>query len=269
MTAISLMSANFVARELGYHMTEGWGQGDKATNARFQPLETFGARFGDLLGLVRSLGFEAIDLWLAHLHWRWATPAHIAQARALLTEHGLTVASLGGTFGSTPEEFGAACRLATALGTTILGGSAPLLATDRGAVVAALREHGLRLGLENHPGMLTPDEILARIGDGGQGSIGVTVDTGWFGTAGLNAVEVIETLGSHIVHVHLKDVLAQGSHVTCGFGQGCVDVAGCVQALQRIGYRGGLSVEHEPEDHDPSEECRASLALLRTYLGQA
>ena len=29
---ISFISANFVARQLNYHMTEGWMQGDKATN---------------------------------------------------------------------------------------------------------------------------------------------------------------------------------------------------------------------------------------------
>ena len=33
MTTLSFMTANYVARETGYHVTEGWMQGDDAVNA--------------------------------------------------------------------------------------------------------------------------------------------------------------------------------------------------------------------------------------------
>src|ERR687886_1421464 len=79
---ISFITANYVARELGYNMTGGWGQGDHATNEHFRPIETFAGRFEELLRDVRAMGFEAIDLWNAHLNWAWATDAHIATARA-------------------------------------------------------------------------------------------------------------------------------------------------------------------------------------------
>jgi hypothetical protein len=39
-----------------------------------------------------------------------------------------------------------------------------------------------------------------------------------------------------------------------------------VRVLQRIGYEGAIAVEHEPEDHDPSEECREMLGERRTWL---
>ena len=45
MRKISFMSANFVAREIGYNMDSGWMQGDTATNEHFSPLATFEERF--------------------------------------------------------------------------------------------------------------------------------------------------------------------------------------------------------------------------------
>ena len=41
MNTISFMSANYVARQVNYQMTEGWMQGDAAPNAYFRPLDTF------------------------------------------------------------------------------------------------------------------------------------------------------------------------------------------------------------------------------------
>ena len=38
MNAISFMSANYVAKELGYGAVDEWGPYDLATNAAFEPL---------------------------------------------------------------------------------------------------------------------------------------------------------------------------------------------------------------------------------------
>jgi sugar phosphate isomerase/epimerase len=263
---ISFMGANFVGRQVGYRMTGGWGQGDKAANDYFRPLETFEDRFGALLAEVRAMGFDAFDIWTGQLNWTWATAAHIAIARALLDRHSLAVPSYAGNYGSTAEEFEAACRLSAALGIHILGGSTPLIRTDRSVAVALLRQYNLRLGIENHPGLLTAEEMMAVVGDGADGLVGTTVDTGWYGTAEVDALSAIRGLGPHIFHVHLKDVDAPGAHVTCQYGRGCVPVRECVRALQELGYEGGISVEHEPADRDPTDECRANLRMLHTWL---
>ena len=100
---LSFMGANFVARELGYGAADEWGPFDVATNAAFEPIETFGAHLDEMLiAIVASAGFEAMDMWLAHLNWRWATPEHVAIARDLLDRHGIRVVSLAGNFGETP-----------------------------------------------------------------------------------------------------------------------------------------------------------------------
>ncbi|HQY93053.1 MAG TPA: sugar phosphate isomerase/epimerase, partial [Caldilinea sp.] len=87
MNTLSFMSANYVARQLDYNMTEGWMQGDAATQEYFMPRETYAARFEDMIAEIAGLGFEAVDIWLAHLHYNWATEEHIRIARTTLARH--------------------------------------------------------------------------------------------------------------------------------------------------------------------------------------
>ncbi len=265
MITVSFMTANYVARPVGYRMTEGWMQGDNATNDFFRPLDTYAERLGLYCSDIRAMGFTALDIWMPLLNPVWATPDHVRIAREVLARYGLSVNSLAGWFGATAVEFDACCKLAVALNCKVLGGGTGLLEHDRAQVVHLLRDYGLRLGLENHPEK-TPAEMLAKIGDGAGGVIGTAVDTGWYGTQGYDAADALRELAPHLMHVHLKDVRAPGGHETCRYGAGCVPVQRCVETLRQIGYDGPLCVEHEPELFDPTEDCIASLALLKGWL---
>src|SRR5689334_2317451 len=99
MIGISFMTANYCARLTGWHMPEGWGQGDQATNAHFAPLATYGARLDAYLADVRALGFTAVDFWTSILNPAWATDAHIAVAQERLAQHALAVYSIAGWMG--------------------------------------------------------------------------------------------------------------------------------------------------------------------------
>ncbi len=265
MNTISFMSANYVARQVNYRMTGGWGEGDRATNEYFRPLDTFAQRFEALLVEIKQMGFDALDLWLSHLNYMWVTDEHLQIAHDLLARHKLEVVSLAGWLGSTPGEFQRTCEIAVAVGTSLLGADTSMLHKDRQFVVQLLKNHNLRLGIENHPEK-TPDEILAKIGDGGDGYIGATVDTGWFGTQGYDAAQSIVRLREHVFHVHLKDVRAAGAHDTCHYGEGIVPLEACVHTLHQIGYTGAISIEHEPEQFDPTEDCKAGLRMLHAWL---
>src|SRR5579871_5212159 len=110
MNTISFMTANYVARQLGYHMTEGWDQGDSATSVYFQPIDSFAVRFEEYLRDIRALGFDALDLWTAIISPNWATDEHLDTAADLLKEFGFSVASYAGWFGSTADEFEKSCE---------------------------------------------------------------------------------------------------------------------------------------------------------------
>jgi L-ribulose-5-phosphate 3-epimerase len=256
---ISFMTANEVARATGWAM-HGWGHGDRLTNEAFAPLDTYAERFDALLRRVHALGFGAIDLWGAHLSTDWATEDHVAIAKELLLAHSTTVTTYGAWVHMHNVE--RACELALALGTNVIGAG---FSGDAGELAPVLREHGVTLAIENHPER-TPAEVLGKIEAAG-GAMAATVDTGWWSTPGYDPVRAIEELGGHIAHVHLKDVVREGEpHDTCMWGEGIVDVEACVQALRRGGYTGAYTVEHEPEDHDPSDEIRAMREQLEGWL---
>jgi sugar phosphate isomerase/epimerase len=256
---IGFTTANYVAREVGYAM-HGWGHGDRATNEAFAPIETYAERLDELLADVRTLGFDTIDLWGAHLGADWATDAHVEAAVVALERHGITVATYA-TWVS-PENVERACELTHALGTTVIGAGFSGEAEDLAPV---LERHGVVLAIENHPEQ-TPKDVLAKI-ERGAGTMAATVDTGWWGTQGYDAAEAIEELAGHLVHVHLKDVRATGEpHETCRWGEGIVPIEGCVRALRDVGYGGVITVEHEPETFDPGDDVRAMREQLEEWL---
>ncbi|HEY3542005.1 MAG TPA: sugar phosphate isomerase/epimerase [Gaiellaceae bacterium] len=253
------MTANYVAREVGYAM-HGWGHGDRTTNEAFAPLETYGDKLEALLADVAGLGFDAVDIWGAHLSPDWATDEHVAIAQETLRRHGLTVTTYATWVG--PGNVERSCELTRALGASIIGGG---FSGEPQALAPTLERHGVRLGIENHPER-TPQEVLAKIAAGGE-LFGATVDTGWWGTQGYDAARAIEELGEHVLHVHLKDVLAVGEpHETCRWGEGVVPIEECVRVLQDNGYAGAIAVEHEPETFDPTDDVGAMREQLAGWL---
>jgi L-ribulose-5-phosphate 3-epimerase len=256
---IAVHTASFVAQETGYAM-HGWGHGDRMTNEAFAPLATFAGRFDSLLGHIQALGFDVIDIWGAHLSPAWATEEHVDLARAVLERRGMRVATYAPWIDA--ANVWRACEVAVALDAAIVGAG---FAGNAEPIAQAFREHDLRLAVENHPER-TPAELLEKIARG-HGVFGATVDTGWWATQGYDAARAIEELGAHVLHVHLKDVLGEGEpHETCRFGEGIVDVRECVRALGRIGYEGAITVEHEPETSDPSDDLCAMRAELEEWL---
>lgn len=282
------MSANFVARELNYHMTQGWGEGDIATQEFFRSEETFAGRFSEMLAEVKALGFSAIDLWTSHLNPEWATAHHIDTAAALLAEHELQVTSLATYILNDDRWMKNLALIAQGVGAKIIGGGCvpALLAEERKRFVALLEDHDLIFGLENHPEKSSA-EILEKIGDPEGGRIGATIDTGWFGTYGVAAVPIVHDLKHRLVHVHLKDIVAPEittahhdvrisgdenptlkamGHETCVLGDGVVGIEQVVEALRSIDYRGGISIEHEPEDRNPLGDVRLAYQRLQSWL---
>lgn len=265
MTTLSFNGANLVAQQLDWSMTEGWSQGDNAANDYYRPIETFPERFAAFVDHIVDAGFDTLDVWTGQLNWTWATADHLAAAQEVLASKGVSVASYAGYFGDAVDEFRAACDVASALGTCILGGSAAALDADRVGVIETLRATGCLLAIENHP-EASPAEMRDKIGADAEGLIGTAVDTGWWGTQGFDAAEAIRQLGDHVMYVHLKDILAAGAHETCALGDGIVPIEGCIAAMAEIGYAGAISVEHEPEHYDPTPEVILSRARILEWM---
>jgi L-ribulose-5-phosphate 3-epimerase len=266
MSRISLNGSSFVGKQAGYKAD--WDASVDAVNAYYSPEATFGQRFEQMLLDTRALGFDALDIWTAgQLSWRWASPSQISTARQLLDKHKITITSLGDGFGETRDEFLAACKLAVGVNTKLLSGGCPIFKTDRQYVIDMLNEYDLYLGLENHPEH-SAQEMLDQIGDGANGRVGTTIDTGWYATQAPDVVEAVKALARQVFQIHLKDVLAGAADQNVGYGQGVAPLEESVKALKSAGYDGLYSVEIHSVNHDPSSELVEGLALVKKWVGK-
>ena len=116
--------------------------------------------------------------------------------------------------------------------------------------------------------------------------VGLCIDTGHLAVGGADPVALTEANAERVVHVHLKDVdsgladqvvggtLAFGDAVKAGIfrplGQGDVDIAAMVRALEASGYQGWYVLEQDvmlddrPEDDGPAGNVRESLDFLKS-----
>jgi inosose dehydratase len=151
--------------------------------------------------------------------------------------------------------------------------------------VAALAEaRGLEIALHPHHGTVVerPEDIerLLETSD-----VGLCLDTGHIVIGGGDPLELVRAAASRVVHVHLKDVSAalaeEVAEGTLGYrdavrsglyrplGNGDLDVAAVVRALEESRYPGWYVLEHdEVLDHEPAEgagpilDARRSLRFL-------
>ncbi len=267
MKKISFNSANFVGQTSDYTIySEDWSIGEKSTSETFRNLDTFEHHFDTLIGTIKQLGFDYMDLWHAHLSWQWATDRHLEIAAKVLKNYGMEVLSYVGEFGNTKEEFTRACRLVKSLGFDLMGGGSTFFLNHREEAVEILKQEGVRFALENHPGEPTVEDCQRVISGTPAGLVGMTIDTGWFMTYGIAPDKAVEALLERVMHIHLKDIKAKGAHDTCAYGEGIVPLRACVRLLEENGYRGNYSIEHEPYTFDPSQDCQKSKALLQSWL---
>jgi inosose dehydratase len=236
-------------------------------------------------------------------------PADPAQRSRLLAEHGLSAA--GGFVPVVLHEPGVLETVDRALDTFGAGNPVLVLAAatgqegydtrpdldaddwatllanlDRAAARAA--ERGFTATLHPHVGTMVegPDEVH-RVLDGS--GIPLCLDTGHLLIGGTDPAELACAAPARIGHVHLKDVTAAVAHkvadheisytdgVSGGLyrplGQGDVDVAGVVSALEAAGYQGWYVLEQDtildgpPRDEGPVRAVRESLDYLRGLLG--
>jgi L-ribulose-5-phosphate 3-epimerase len=253
----AFMTANYVARELNYTDSLDWGKCHQATVEAFHG-ENFASKFEELISTVKGMGFEAIELWVAHLDPLKATPGMIEQAVQILEKYDVKVISYTAGFG-TP---GVSREDAIKIFDTAKAIGAPVLAQgfhpENGPLVRELAEaYNIKMGLENHPEK-THQEVIDKVAPFAPW-VGSAIDTGWFATQGYDPVQAVRDLEPYLVHVHLKDIKAAGAHDTCALGDGIVDIKGVMAELKAIGYKGQMTVEHEPHTYDPTEEVKISL----------
>jgi sugar phosphate isomerase/epimerase len=145
-------------------------------------------------------------------------------------------------------------------------------------------EEGVRFGLEVHPTEIAYDFVTTRktlAALGRRATFGINLDPSHFVPQFLDAAEFAVEFADRIYHVHVKDSRRNldghksilGGHLNFGqrdrgwdfvsVGHGDVEFESLFRALNRINYRGPLSIEWEDSGMDREWGAQDSLAFVR------
>lgn len=229
-----------------------------------------------MIELASEAGFQAVDFSAKELIDRLGT----AGASEKLAKHGVIIGSIGlpvewrasdeefrDGLSSLIEEAAAARALGCTCCCTYILPSTDMkpahfmtLATRRLKLCAQiLGVYGLRLGLEfvgpyhlrtswKYPFIWTMEETLDWIDAIGEPNVGLLLDVYHWYTNGGTIADIERLQACQIVHVHINDarnvpVEKMLDNDRLYPGEGVIDLAGFVQALQHIGYDGVVSQE--------------------------
>jgi L-ribulose-5-phosphate 3-epimerase len=123
----------------------------------------------------------------------------------------------------------------------------------------------VRLGFEPEPGMFIDTtaryaELRRRVG---RANLDLTLDVGHLHCQAERPIaDVIGTWREALCNVHIED-MRRGVHDHLMFGEGEIDFAPVLRALDEIGYAGGVHVELSRHSHDAVNAARQALAFLR------
>ncbi|MEU4769360.1 EboA domain-containing protein [Actinosynnema sp. NPDC023794] len=134
------------------------------------------------------------------------------------------------------------------------------------AVLDGAARHGVPLALEPEPGMLVErlDQALRLRADlGSPALLGITLDVGHcVAVEPEDAAACVRRAGDLLLNVQLDDMLP-GVHEHLEFGEGDLDLAATLAALDEIGYTGLAGVELPRHSHAAPDVARRAMSALR------
>lgn len=151
------------------------------------------------------------------------------------------------------------------------------------------REHGVKIGLEMHPGFVVYNpETLLRLRAAAGDNIGANFDPSHLWWQGMDPIAAIRELEGAIYHVHAKDVnidpintskngVLDTKHYgkelqrawvfrTVGFGHDALFWRNFVSTLRLVGYDDAISIEHEDSLMSVNEGLTKAIDFLRGIL---
>ncbi len=151
---------------------------------------------------------------------------------------------------------------------------------------AFARGHGVKIGIEIHPGMLIYNvETMLRMRSATGPAMGANLDPSHLFWNGVDPIAAIRKLGAAIHHVHGKDCYVDEYNIavngcndhkpydriaerswtfrTIGYGHDLKFWKDFVSALRLVGYDGVISIEHEDAMMSTEEGLAKALSILK------
>jgi sugar phosphate isomerase/epimerase len=131
-------------------------------------------------------------------------------------------------------------------------------------------EYGIKILVEPEPGLLVEnsEQFLRFIKDIDSEYVGLNFDIGHFFCVREDPAELIYRLSEHIGHFHLADIAHTRVHNHLIPGQGAIDFHTIFKAINKINYKGFITVELYPYQHDPVYAASTSHKYLTNVINQ-
>jgi sugar phosphate isomerase/epimerase len=209
---------------------------------------------------VNAFMMHAInDARQKYWHPSWIEPdPHYRQIRIDHTKRALTLA----------RELGAPC-ITTEPGGPVQPGeswSAALKCFVEGIkpVAEHAEKEGVLLLVEPEPGLLieTADQLLEFIRHIDSPAIGLNFDIGHAYCVKDDPATTIPRLAPYIRHIHLEDIAPTRVHHHLVPGDGAIDFAATLKAIQAMNYQGWVTIELYPYVDDPDEAATRALKYI-------
>lgn len=195
----------------------------------------------------------------------WIEPdRHYRQIRIDHTMRALTLA----------KELGAACITTEPGGPVEPGASWSAALQLFVEMIKPVAEHaekeGVLLLVEPEPGLLieTVEQFLEFMGHIDSPAVGMNYDIGHAYCVGDDAATTIPQVAPYIRHFHLEDIAPTRVHAHLIPGEGAIDFAAALRAIQAIDYRGWVTIELYPYVANPDEAARLALERVTAIINR-
>jgi len=135
-------------------------------------------------------------------------------------------------------------------------------------VAERAEKEGVLLLVEPEPGLLieTADQFLEFMQHIDSPAVALNFDVGHSYCVGDDPAATIPRVARYIRHFHLEDIAATRVHQHLIPGEGAIDFAATLRAIQAIGYEGWITIELYPYADDPDTAARLALRRIQEVV---
>lgn len=136
--------------------------------------------------------------------------------------------------------------------------------------IEVAEDEGVYLLIEPEPGLMieTFEQYLEFVDCINSPAVGLNFDIGHAFCVGQEPEDWIPRMAEHTRHYHIEDIAGTRVHAHRIPGEGAIDFAPVLRAIQETGYDGWVTVELYPYIDDPDDAGRKAKAYLEKTLAR-
>lgn len=223
---------------------------------------------------IKEAGFQGVEGLSIH------SLEDLIEIPKIFALRGLSLVTIGGATPAKSIDYSVALGLKVIIGTSFfeIEGEKPSLQDykEAGRRLETLARYAAKFGIDVavHPhlgSLLETKEDLDKVFKGSK-FLKLCLETGHLIAAGSDPIEVLKDYADRIALVHLKDRYRDtstdnryaGKFVELGRGNLGLDIKEVMKNLERIGYKGWVTVEQDRTDKTPLESAKINRDYLRS-----